>query len=72
MAMQIFYDTGLFDSFPNADMVLKDFLFGTRRRVDLEESEWCLSMKLFIIIVWKKGNVKYKTLSIPFIFIFEW
>ena len=34
--IQILYDRGLFDEFPYADSVLKDFLFVTRRRVDLE------------------------------------
>ena len=31
MTIQILYDKGLFDDFPNADKVLKDFLFVTRR-----------------------------------------
>ena len=35
--IQILYDKGLFDNFQNADEVLKDFLFTTRRRPDLEE-----------------------------------
>ena len=35
--IQILYDKGFFDNFPNADSVLKDFLFVTRRRGDLEE-----------------------------------
>ena len=34
---QILYDKGLFDAFPNADKVIKDFLFVTRRRADLKE-----------------------------------
>ena len=33
--LQILYDKGLFDSFDNADMLGKDFLFVTRRRPDL-------------------------------------
>ena len=33
--IQILYDKGLFDNFQNAEEVLKDFLFVTRRRVDL-------------------------------------
>ena len=33
--IQILYDKGLFDNFRNAEEVLKDFLFVTRRRVDL-------------------------------------
>ena len=33
----ILYDTGLFDNFQNADKVLEDSLFTTRRRGDLEE-----------------------------------
>ena len=34
--IQILYDKGLFDNYANADKVLKDFLFTTRRRADLE------------------------------------
>ena len=33
--IQILYDKGLFDNFQNADKVLEDFLFTTRRRGDL-------------------------------------
>ena len=36
--IQILYDKGLFDNFQNADKVLKDFLFTTRRRPDLEDN----------------------------------
>ena len=35
--IQILYDKGLFDIFQNADKVLEDFLFTTRRRGDLSE-----------------------------------
>ena len=35
--IQILYDKGLFDNFQNADEVLEDFLFVTRRRGDLSE-----------------------------------
>ena len=35
--IQILYDKGLFDTFQNADIVLEDFLFITRRRPDLEK-----------------------------------
>ena len=35
--IQILYDKGLFDNFQNADKVLEDFLFTTRRRGDLPE-----------------------------------
>ena len=35
--IQILYDKGLFDKFQNSDEVLKDFLFTTRRRPDLEK-----------------------------------
>ena len=35
--IQIIYDKGLFDKFQNADKVLEDFLFTTRRRVDSSE-----------------------------------
>ena len=35
--IQILYDRGLFDNFQNAEEVLKNFLFSTRRRPDLSE-----------------------------------
>ena len=35
--IQILYDRGLFDNYANADKVLEDFLFTTRRRGDLDE-----------------------------------
>ena len=35
--IQILYDMGLFDNFQNAEEVLKEFLFTTRRRPDLEK-----------------------------------
>ena len=35
--IQILYDKGLFDNFQKAEEVLKDFLFTTRRRLDLEK-----------------------------------
>ena len=35
--IQILYDKGLIDNFQNADKVLEDFLFTTRRRGDLSE-----------------------------------
>ena len=35
--IQILYDKGLFDKFQNADKVLEDFLFTTRRGPDLPE-----------------------------------
>ena len=35
--IQILYDKGLFDNYANADKVLEEFLFTTRRRGDLEE-----------------------------------
>ena len=34
---QILYDKGIFDNYANADKVLEDFLFTTRRREDLSE-----------------------------------
>ena len=34
---QILYDKGLFDNYANADKVLEDFLFVTRRRGDISE-----------------------------------
>ena len=35
--IQIVYDKGLFDNYANANKVLEDFLFTTRRRGDLSE-----------------------------------
>ena len=35
--IQILFDKGLFDNYANADKVLEDFLFTTRRREDLTE-----------------------------------
>ena len=35
--IQILYDKGLFDNYQNADKVLEDFLFTTRRRGDVSE-----------------------------------
>ena len=35
--IQILYDKGFFDNYANADKVLEDFLFTTRRRGDLPE-----------------------------------
>ena len=35
--IQILYDKGLFDNFQNADKVLEDLLFTTRRRVDFSD-----------------------------------
>ena len=37
--IQILYDKGFFDNFQNADKVLEDFLFTTRRRPDLEDNK---------------------------------
>ena len=37
--IQILYDKVLFDNYANADKVLEDFLFTTRRREDLEDLE---------------------------------
>ena len=46
--IQLLYDTGLFDGFPNADEVLKDFLFVRRRRGDLVERKGSYSTILFM------------------------
>ena len=35
--IQILYDKGLFDNYTNADKVLEDFLFISRRRGDLDD-----------------------------------
>ena len=48
MTIQILYDKGLFDNCNNADKVLEDLLFTTRRRGDLSEQvndyviQWCV------------------------------
>ena len=39
--MQIFYVEWVFGNYANADKVLEDFLFTTRRRGDLEQNKWC-------------------------------
>ena len=38
ITIQILYDKGLFDNYDNADKVLENFLFKTRRRGDLEDN----------------------------------
>ena len=48
--IKLFFDKGLFDSFPNADGVSNDFLLVTRHRGDLGESKWCRLMILYINI----------------------
>ena len=35
--IQILYHEGLFDKYGNADEILKDYLFGEKRKPDLEE-----------------------------------
>ena len=35
--IQLLYDKGLFDNYANADKVLEEFLFTTRRKPDLEK-----------------------------------
>ena len=47
---KVFYDKKLVEGFPNADEVIKDFLFVTRRRSSLEESKGCRSMIIFICV----------------------
>ena len=37
--IQLLYDKGLFDNFSNADCILKDFLFATRRRAKFRGSK---------------------------------
>ena len=37
--IQILHDKGLFDNFQNADKVLEDFLFTTRRRGGISEDK---------------------------------
>ena len=55
--IQKLYDKGFFDGFSNADEVLKDFLFVTRPRGDLQENKFCYLKILFINTVWKKSNI---------------
>ena len=47
----VFCDKKLVDGFPNADEVIKDFLYVTRRRSKLEETKGCRSMIIFISII---------------------
>ena len=42
--IQILYDKGLFHNYANADKVLEDFLFTTRRRGDLSEDNTYLQL----------------------------
>ena len=42
--IQILYDKGLFDIYANADKVLEDFLFTSRRRGDLSEDNTYLHL----------------------------
>ena len=56
--VQMLYDRGLFDSFSNAGEVLKAFLFLARRKSDSEEHKSYRSMVIFLIINWKRSNIK--------------
>ena len=47
--IQILYDKGLFDKFQNADTVLEDFLFTTRRRPDLSEENTLIHTLIWVI-----------------------
>ena len=47
--IQILYDKGLFDNYANADKVLEDFLFVTRRRGDLPEEKTYLQTLIWVI-----------------------
>ena len=44
--IQTCFDEGLFDGFTNAEKVVKDFLFVTRRRADLEKINADIIQKL--------------------------
>ena len=46
--IQIIYDEGLFDNYANADIVLEDFLFVTRRRFDLSEQVNDIVQRFFL------------------------
>ena len=61
---QILYDEGLFDSVPSADKVLKNFLFVTSRRPDLEKVNivvHCFYSKM-------QSNIKFKIRKSPFFY----
>ena len=47
--IQVLYDRGLFDNYANADKVLEDFLFVTRRRGDLSEENTKLQTLIWVI-----------------------
>ena len=47
--IQILYEKGLFDKIQNADKVLEDFLFTTRRRPDLSEENTKLQTLIWVI-----------------------
>ena len=47
--IQILYDKCLFDNYTNADKVLEDFLFTTRRRGDLSEENAYLQTLIWVI-----------------------
>ena len=56
--IQVLYDKKLFDSFPNADKILKRFLPDTRRRTDLREVKM-MSFNDFV----RKDRIKNKATS---------
>ena len=68
---QIIYDEELFDGFPNAVKVLKEFVFVPRRRPDLEELMMLFNEFVHISKVKNKTTSNTKQLSSPFSFVFE-
>ena len=57
--IQILYDKGLFDEYNNAESFLKEFMFVTRRRADLEE----VKDVHHLLPLNHKYKLKYKTTS---------
>ena len=56
--IQILYDKGLFKNYSNADEVLKDFLFTTRRKGDLEEVNENVQGFCSLTQLEKRSNIK--------------
>ena len=71
--IQILFDNGLFDNYANVDKILEDFLFTTRRGVNLEEVNDDVRCFFLKNMVWKINQQPIKKNSTsPFIFVCEW
>ena len=67
--LQIRYDKGLFDALPNADKILKFFVFVERRRSDLEEK--MIAFKDFIHTYDKKNKATSNIKNIESFFLLD-